>query len=158
MCINGNIWSKKKKKWQHQAKEGLTGPAPDPSWCQESKSSIFLWGGCVWVLPEDVRLYNGTYGLCLGGFGPLWCHSLVCIAWPSRLLMAYGMPFFPNCIEMNHPHCPIWRLCFFFFLIFIPLDQRENFLIFVPIVVLQALHSNALPVFDMCKQWLAQYM
>lgn len=24
--------------------------------------------------------------------------------------------------------------------------------------LLQALHANALPVLDMCKQWLAQYM
>jgi len=37
------------------------------------------------------------------------------------------------------------------------LFQVFNFLTFTS-MLLQALHANALPVLDMCKQWLAQYM
>jgi len=37
------------------------------------------------------------------------------------------------------------------------MGSERNFLILVQLF-LQALHANALPVLDMCKQWLAQYM
>lgn len=42
-----------------------------------------------------------------------------------------------------------WKHSFFF--------KCSNYLAFIS-MLLQALHANALPVLDMCKQWLAQYM